>query len=122
MPFPVTCPACGKSFSISDDVYDQKIKGRVVSVKCKQCQSAIRVDGTKGAPGKGGSGAMPSVAAPKPASPAEAESPPASARAAREPAETPPLAPAANEVLARAISATATPTEQRVLDIPPAAT
>jgi len=49
MPFPVTCPACGKSFSISDEIYEQKIKGRVVSVKCKQCQSAIRVDGTKSA-------------------------------------------------------------------------
>jgi hypothetical protein len=47
MPFPVSCPACGKSFSIADDAYEQKIKGRVVSVKCKQCQGLIRVDGTK---------------------------------------------------------------------------
>jgi hypothetical protein len=47
MPFPVSCPACGKSFSIADDAYAQKIKGRVVSVKCKQCQTLIRVDGTR---------------------------------------------------------------------------
>jgi hypothetical protein len=47
MPFPVSCPACGKSFSIADDAYEQKIKGRVVSVKCKQCQTLIRVDGTR---------------------------------------------------------------------------
>ncbi len=47
MPFPVSCPACGKSFSIADDAYEQKIKGRVVSVKCKQCQALIRVDGTR---------------------------------------------------------------------------
>ena len=48
MPLPVTCPACGKSFSIADDVFEQKIKGRVVTVKCKQCQAPIRVDGTRG--------------------------------------------------------------------------
>src|SRR5688572_7483099 len=47
MPFPVSCPACGKSFSIADDAYEQKIKGRVVSVKCKRCQALIRVDGTR---------------------------------------------------------------------------
>src|SRR5690606_2467974 len=50
MPFPVSCPACGKSFSIADEAYEQKIKGRVVSVKCKQCQALIRVDGTRPPP------------------------------------------------------------------------
>src|SRR5690554_4814831 len=50
MPFPVSCPACGKSFSIADEAYEQKIKGRVVSVKCKQCQALIRVDETRPPP------------------------------------------------------------------------
>ena len=47
MPFPITCTACQKTFSIADDVYERKVKGRVVTIKCKQCQAGIRVDGTK---------------------------------------------------------------------------
>src|SRR3954470_16242929 len=50
MPFPITCTACQKTFSIADDVYERKVKGRVVTIKCKQCQAGIRVDGTAGAP------------------------------------------------------------------------
>src|SRR6187402_3273347 len=50
MPFPITCTACQKTFSIADDVYERKVKGRVVTIKCKQCQSGIRVDGTADAP------------------------------------------------------------------------
>src|SRR4051812_31708433 len=48
MPFPITCTACQKTFSIADDVYERKVKGRVVTIKCKQCQAGIRVDGTSG--------------------------------------------------------------------------
>ena len=50
MPFPITCAACQKTFSIADDVYERKVKGRVVTIKCKQCQAGIRVDGTKETP------------------------------------------------------------------------
>ncbi|MEO7037533.1 MAG: GYF domain-containing protein [Polyangiaceae bacterium] len=50
MPFPITCAACQKAFSIADDVYERKVKGRVVTIKCKQCQAGIRVDGTKETP------------------------------------------------------------------------
>ncbi|HKO53362.1 MAG TPA: hypothetical protein VJV79_36890, partial [Polyangiaceae bacterium] len=50
MPFPITCTACQKTFSIADDVYERKVKGRVVTIKCKQCQAGIRVDGTADAP------------------------------------------------------------------------
>ena len=50
MPFPITCTACQKTFSIADDVYERKVKGRVVTIKCKQCQAGIRVDGTTDAP------------------------------------------------------------------------
>jgi GYF domain 2 len=50
MPFPITCTACQKTFSIADDVYERKVKGRVVTIKCKQCQAGIRVDGTKDTP------------------------------------------------------------------------
>lgn len=46
MPFPITCTACGKTFSIADDVYERKVKGRVVTIKCKQCQAGIRIDDT----------------------------------------------------------------------------
>ncbi len=50
MPFPITCAACHKTFSIADDVFERKVKGRVVTIKCKQCQAGIRVDGTKQTP------------------------------------------------------------------------
>ncbi len=50
MPFPITCAACHKTFSIADDVFERKVKGRVVTIKCKQCQSGIRVDSTKERP------------------------------------------------------------------------
>lgn len=50
MPFPITCTACRKTFSIADDVYERKVQGRVVTIKCKQCQAGIRVDGTQGPP------------------------------------------------------------------------
>lgn len=47
MPFPISCAACGKSFSIPDDVYDRRVAGKVVSIKCKACRAPIRVDGTQ---------------------------------------------------------------------------
>ena len=46
MAFPVTCPACGKAFQLADDIYERKVAGKVVSIKCKQCHSGIRVDAT----------------------------------------------------------------------------
>ncbi|MEP7053529.1 MAG: GYF domain-containing protein, partial [Pseudomonadota bacterium] len=50
MPFSITCAACQKTFSIADDVYERKVKDRVVTIKCKQCHAGIRVDGTKETP------------------------------------------------------------------------
>ena len=46
MALAVTCPACGKAFSITDEIYQRKVSGRVVTIKCKQCQAGIRVDAT----------------------------------------------------------------------------
>lgn len=46
MAFPVTCPSCGKAFQLATDIYERKVAGKVVSIKCKQCQSGIRVDAT----------------------------------------------------------------------------
>ncbi len=50
MPFSISCDSCGASFAIPDDVFDRKVAGRVVSVRCKQCKKDIRVDGTKRGP------------------------------------------------------------------------
>ena len=47
MAFPVTCPSCGKAFQLAQDIYERKVSGKVVSIKCKQCQAGIRVDATK---------------------------------------------------------------------------
>src|ERR1041384_3932553 len=49
MSFPITCTACQKTFTISDEIYKKKVTGRVVTIKCKSCGQGIRVDGTKGA-------------------------------------------------------------------------
>lgn len=49
MSFPITCTACHKTFTISDEIYEKKVAGRVVTIKCKSCSQGIRVDGTKGA-------------------------------------------------------------------------
>ena len=49
MSFPITCTACNKTFTISDEIYEKKVAGRVVTIKCKSCSQGIRVDGTKGA-------------------------------------------------------------------------
>ncbi|HXK17247.1 MAG TPA: GYF domain-containing protein, partial [Polyangiaceae bacterium] len=67
MSFPITCTACHKTFTISDEIYEKKVAGRVVTIKCKSCSAGIRVDGTKG----GGAAAAPAPAAAAPA-PAEA--------------------------------------------------
>ena len=47
MAFPVTCPACGKAFQLAAEIYERKVAGKVVSIKCKQCQAGIRVDATE---------------------------------------------------------------------------
>src|SRR3954463_8484914 len=47
MALSVTCPSCGKSFQLAQEIYDRKVAGKVVSIKCKQCQSGIRIDATK---------------------------------------------------------------------------
>ncbi len=46
MAFQITCPACGKAFQLATEIYEKKVSGKVVSIKCKQCQRGIRVDAT----------------------------------------------------------------------------
>src|SRR6185369_3949377 len=57
MSFPITCTACHKTFTISDEIYEKKVAGRVVTIKCKSCSHGIRVDGTT-------KGSQPAPAAP----------------------------------------------------------
>src|SRR4051812_44368149 len=71
MSFPITCTACHKTFTISDEIFEKKVSGRVVTIKCKSCSHGIRVDGTKGAARVAPAG--PPAAAPSPAAPAAAE-------------------------------------------------
>jgi hypothetical protein len=47
MAFSVSCPSCGKSFQLAQEIYDRKVAGKVVSIKCKQCQVGIRIDATE---------------------------------------------------------------------------
>lgn len=74
MPFPISCGACGATFNIPDDIYQRRVAGRVVSIRCKQCKADIQVDGTSHGPDRqdGASSAPPSP-------PAVAETPVATA-------------------------------------------
>jgi hypothetical protein len=45
MPFRVTCTTCGTRFALSDDLYERKIRNRIVTIRCKSCSSDISVDG-----------------------------------------------------------------------------
>jgi len=47
MAFPITCPSCGKAFQLATEIYEKKVSGKVVSIKCKQCQRGIRIDATQ---------------------------------------------------------------------------
>ena len=47
MPFSVSCGACGASFKLSQEIYERRIKGRQVALRCKKCRAEIPVDGTK---------------------------------------------------------------------------
>ena len=47
MPFRVTCTTCGTRFALSDDLYERKIKNRIVTIRCRSCSSDISVDGEK---------------------------------------------------------------------------
>src|SRR5688500_14874977 len=74
MSFPITCTACHKTFTISDEIYEKKVAGRVVTIKCKSCNQGIRVDGTKGgAPGAVAVAAPAATALPSPAAVAPPE-------------------------------------------------
>ena len=46
MAFEVHCGKCSARFTLPDDLYDRKVKGRVVTVRCKRCGADISVDGT----------------------------------------------------------------------------
>jgi len=48
MAFEVHCGKCGARFTLPKDLYERKVKGRVVTVRCKKCRADISVDGTKG--------------------------------------------------------------------------
>ncbi len=71
MSFPITCTACNKTFTVSDEIYEKKVSGRVVTIKCKACGQGIRVDGTKSARAIAAPAAEPEVAT-EAAIPAEA--------------------------------------------------
>jgi hypothetical protein len=70
MSFPITCTACHKTFTISDEIYEKKVAGRVVTIKCKSCSHGIRIDGTnKGSIPAAASAAPPETASATPAEP-----------------------------------------------------
>lgn len=50
MAFPISCGACGASFSIPDEIYQRRVAGRLVTIKCKQCRANIQVDGRQEGP------------------------------------------------------------------------
>jgi hypothetical protein len=47
MAFVITCGECGKRLRFPDELYDQKVRGRVVTIGCRHCGKDITVDGTQ---------------------------------------------------------------------------
>jgi hypothetical protein len=50
MAFQIRCDSCSKTFAIPDEVYERRVVGKIVTIKCKNCQTGIRIDGKKPAP------------------------------------------------------------------------
>ena len=47
MSFEVLCGQCGARFTLPDDLYERKVKGRAVTVRCKKCRADIAVNGVE---------------------------------------------------------------------------
>lgn len=47
MAFEVNCGKCSARFTLPDDLYERKVRGRVVTIRCKKCRADITVDGTR---------------------------------------------------------------------------
>lgn len=47
MSLEVQCGKCDARFTLPDDLYERKVKGRIVTVRCKKCRADISVDGTE---------------------------------------------------------------------------
>ncbi len=50
MSFPISCDSCGASFRLPESLYEKRVKGRVATIRCKQCAAKINVDGTEFGP------------------------------------------------------------------------
>jgi len=116
MPFVVSCAACGKRLNIPEKLYEEKIRGHVVTIACKGCGADIKVDGTRpreevdlsadGAKPAPAAGAVAPVepaplARPTPAADAAPARPAAGAVAAADPVPAARPAPAADAAPAR---------------------
>lgn len=47
MAYGVNCEHCGANFALPDDLFERKVKGRVVTIRCKRCQRDISVNGVE---------------------------------------------------------------------------
>jgi hypothetical protein len=47
MPFTVSCAACNSRFLLGDDLFRRKVSGKVVTVRCRNCNAEISVDATE---------------------------------------------------------------------------
>ena len=47
MSLEVQCGECSARFTLPDDLYERKVRGRIVTVRCKKCRADISVDGTE---------------------------------------------------------------------------
>ncbi|MCA9646856.1 MAG: DUF4339 domain-containing protein, partial [Myxococcales bacterium] len=45
MPSAVTCGDCGAQFEVTQDLWESKIDGKLVRVRCKRCGAKIKLDG-----------------------------------------------------------------------------
>src|ERR1041384_2185278 len=46
MPYIVQCPGCDNQMPMSDNVFTERIVGKKVSIRCKECLKLLVLDGT----------------------------------------------------------------------------
>ena len=56
------CQACGRRLTVPDELFDKKISGRIVTIKCKGCGKPVSIDGTVPPPSPIAALAIPSAA------------------------------------------------------------
>src|SRR5690348_2179569 len=98
MAFQVSCPSCDSQMKLPDRLYEQRVRGRLATIRCTRCKAELQVDGRKTPEGNKPPSVRPAAlerAEARTAEPARTETAKPAETRADGPVETPEPAPAA---------------------------